>query len=72
MIVICSSAITYRTVMKTKELAKIRDKIEDFTWEGFNALPFGEAFNQMYFAFGEEYIFEWRGSKYKTILKEDK
>ena len=72
MVVICSSAITYRTVMKKKELAKIREKIEDFTWEGFNALSFGQAFNKMYFAYGEGHIFEWRNSKYKTILKEDK
>ena len=71
MVLICSSAISYRNAIKNKELSKIRETIEDFTWEGFDALPFGQAFNQMYFAFGKKYIFEWRGNKYKTILKED-
>ena len=56
---------------KEKELSLIRERIHDFTWEGFNALPFGQAFNQMYFAYGEGHIFEWRNSKYKIILKED-
>ncbi len=43
---------------------------EERIWEGFDALSFSEAFNQMYTEHGSGHIFDWRGKVYLTNLKE--
>ena len=40
-------------------------------WMGFDALPFGEAFNRMYKKHGKGYVFEWRGKAYLTKYKQE-
>ena len=62
----------FKKSKKQKELVEIRQVIKDFTWEGFDALPFGEAFRQMKYVYGIGHVFEWRNNKYKVILKEGK
>jgi hypothetical protein len=62
----------FNKAKKQRELVEIRQVIKDFTWEGFDALPFEEAFRQMKYVYGLGHVFEWRGNKYKLILKEGK
>tara|TARA_R100001530_G_C4274549_1_gene143937 strand:+ start:174 stop:440 length:267 start_codon:yes stop_codon:yes gene_type:complete len=48
------------------------DKVEEVQWEGFDSLSFPEAFNNMYAEHGKGYVFNWRGSNYLTIYKEER
>ena len=59
--IICDSAITY-----DKNIPK-----EEIKWQGIDTWAFGDAFNYMHVKHGKGHVFEWRGNKYKVILKED-
>jgi hypothetical protein len=62
-IIFCVSTIKSNDIKIEKEESK---------WKGMNAYSFKETFRYMYNQHGKGYIFEWRGNKYKTILKEEK
>ena len=41
------------------------------SWKGFDSLSFSEAFNTMYAENGKGHVFNWRGSNYLTLYKEE-
>jgi|2_EtaG_2_1085320.scaffolds.fasta_scaffold30209_4 hypothetical protein len=69
-IIIMISVVMFCSINIKKNQLKTIDK--ELKWKGMDAYSFKETFRYMYNQHGEDWIFEWRGNKYKTILKEGK